>query len=136
MNDSIAAISTIVFFIGCYFFKILIMPDNLFNTSFRVILALTSSHTLFRCVKYIINSKIGQLFSYIGMYTLEIYYIHSFLLRVVSIEPEEILFSYNALIKAGFMTIFMIIIIPIIIVLIKNNKILSLLIFGKRNRRG
>ena len=130
-NDWFGAICTAVFFIGAYYFKIILLPDNPVVMGIRIILALAGSCVLYRTALYL--SEKGKTFKLdiIGIFTLEIYYVHSFLLRVIEFEAEAKLMSYDAVLKASVLTAFLVVTIPVIITIIKNNKVLSLVVLGK-----
>ena len=130
-NDGFVAVCTVIFFIGANYFKILLLPDSLVYMGIRIVLALAGAGVLYRIAVYLSEKGKTLKLDVIGMFTLEIYYVHSFLLRVIDFEAEAKLMSYDAILKALVLAAFLMITIPIIITVIRNNKVLSVVVFGK-----
>lgn len=133
-NDVAGFISAIVYFVGCRYYKVLILPDNIVGIIIRFILAISGSIIIYRLSCKMLHLKKGQPLQYIGNKTLEIYYIHSFLMRIIDIIPEKTLMSYYGIQKSILLSIVLIILIPIIYIIISENQYLSFVIFGKKTQ--
>lgn len=124
-------ISMCIYFIGGFIFKIMSMPDNLVSITIRFILAIAGIVFFINFTYYIFSKEKGNFTKKIGIYTLEIYYVHSFLMNALNINKALTLFSMDGIINTIILTLFVGIFCPLIIVIVRQSKIANLIVFGK-----
>ncbi|MBS6340509.1 MAG: acyltransferase family protein [Eubacterium limosum] len=131
IDNSLLLISMCVYFFGGYMFKIMAMPDNTLSIAIRFILALTGIIFFLNFAQYIHIKKRFKLLEKIGIFTLEIYYVHSFLMNAFDINKALVLFSMNGIVNSIMLTLCVSILCPLIIAIVRQSKLANLIIFGR-----
>lgn len=120
-----------IYFFGGYIFKIMAMPDNMMSIAIRFILALAGIIFFLNFTYSIYIKGKLKLLEKIGIFTLEIYYVHSFLMNALDINKAVVLFSLDGIINSIILTLFVAILCPMIILIIRQSNLANLIIFGK-----
>lgn len=126
------AISLILFAIITCNFTLLNLQDNLLGTFIRFVAACCGTYMLtYICYRY--EEKINKTkLSYIGQYTLEIYFVHSLLVRIMNADNNFPLFTVQGFLNSSILMMLLSLFTFIIIVILKSNKITDFIIFGKK----
>lgn len=133
-KEVLVFISYIVYFFGSARIKVMAVPDNGLFIILRTILALAGI-VVFLSVTYAIYCKSScKYIEKIGVRTLEIYYVHSFLMNILDVEKTSLLMSTGGIINVLILTMFVCIGCYSIISIINVNAITAFVIFGKTNR--
>lgn len=128
-------ICTSVYFMGAFKIKVMAVPDTLIFIVLRAVLALAGMVTILY-LSYILYKKFEcRTIEMIGINTLEIYYVHSFLMNSIIISKAEKLMSLSGLINSFALTIHILGLSTVIIFIIKNNSVISYLLFGKKYKK-
>lgn len=131
--DIMYAVCLFVFAILVYNFTFLNMEDNLLGISIRIISALSGIYILtYICYMYKDKLK-NTMLAYIGKNTLEIYYVHSLLVRIMDIDNNAPLFTIKGFFNSSILLLMLSLFTYIIIITVKSNKITNFIIFGKRS---
>lgn len=121
-----------IYFIGSFKIKVLIIPDTPMFVILRSSLALAGILTILY-LSYILYKEFKcKTIEKIGINTLEIYYVHSFLLNSLDIAKATTLMSLGGLINASVLTLYIMGISTTVIFIVKHNSALSFLLFGKK----
>ncbi|MGV8905507.1 MAG: acyltransferase family protein [Acetobacterium sp.] len=110
---------------------LLYLIDNLWGTIIRFVVASSGIYVLvYLCYSY--KEKINKtIFNYIGQYTLEIYFVHSLLVRIMNTDNDSPLFTIQGFLNSSILLLLLSVFTFFIIVLVKSSKIADFLIFGK-----
>lgn len=121
-----------IYFVGSFKLKVLVVPDTLLFIVLRFVLALAGVLTILY-LSYILYQKFKcTVIEKIGINTLEIYYVHSFLLNSLTISKATTLLSVSGFINVFTLTIYIVALSIAILFIIKHNSVMSFLLLGKK----
>lgn len=121
-----------IYFLAGNIVKVMAVPDTIIFIAIRFSLAIVGIVVVLHLTNIIYQNYKCKLIEKIGIMTLEVYYIHSFLLNVLNLNKAAQLMSLYGLINVTVVSIFIGIICPFLIFIIKSNSIVNFLIFGKK----
>ena len=117
----IVFISVSVYFILGYKFKVMAAPDYALNICIRFILAICGIITFTYIVQILYKNIKCTILRKIGLFTLEIYYVHSFLLNSIEINKSLHLMTITGLKNTLIMSVYIGLFCFLIINIVKNN---------------
>lgn len=131
-KELIVFVCSSLYICGAYRFKVMDVSDTILNVAIRAVLAIVA---IIACLNYfyiIYKNNSCRMIETIGVNTLEIYYVHSFLLRILNIKPAEHLMSVAGITNTVILCVFVFVNCFIIVMIIKENKYLTYICFGKK----
>ncbi len=124
-----------IYFIGAYKIKVMVVPDTFVFIILRVILALTGIVAILSLSYNLYKTDKCKFLEIIGINSLEIYYVHSFLLNSLHVDKAEALMSTKGLVNSGVLSVYILVLCIAIIFIIKSNTVLSFVLFGKKYKK-
>mgnify|MGYP004632623377 CR=1 FL=1 len=93
------------YFLGGYKFKVMAVPDTTIYIIIRFLLAISGMVT-FLHFSYMIYKRLScKVIKKIGVHTLELYYVHSFLMNSLFLNRAKVLMSMNGLLNSFILSI-------------------------------
>lgn len=117
-------------------FNLYLNNDTLLDIFIRMIISLIGSFLIFMILNCISNKQYLLLkgLSYAGYYSLELYLVHYFFIRIIKVHELPILLSIDGLIICLVNIIITLILSTLIIYIISINRWSNFILFGKKNK--